>query len=219
MLYGGYDKIGFTRRDLYISIITIRWTQLLLAMLKQSSVTWQNADVWILISSLTTRLMRRDASLFLHVPCRALRSPNPRRQAAIRADLQPARAGVARSPRHLQPPPPTVLAILSRCRTPREPRWSQEKHRMRTISSGASKSCPPSLERSSALSDTKKDYVDNRVRVPTIKWQKNSYRRTDSILNWWSMRSKSRSMPWKGTSRTSERWWGEWLRRSRSSKT
>jgi len=25
MLYGGYDKIGFTRRDLYISIITIRW--------------------------------------------------------------------------------------------------------------------------------------------------------------------------------------------------
>jgi len=25
MLYGGHDKVGFTRRDLYISIITIRW--------------------------------------------------------------------------------------------------------------------------------------------------------------------------------------------------
>jgi len=39
MLYGGYDKVGFTRRDRIISVIAIRWTQLLLEMLKQSSVT------------------------------------------------------------------------------------------------------------------------------------------------------------------------------------
>jgi len=39
MQYGGYDKVGFTTRDLYNSAIAIRWRQLLLVMLKQSLVT------------------------------------------------------------------------------------------------------------------------------------------------------------------------------------